>query len=615
MREREPQPKEPGPLAEAPGQAKSQPGAMGQAHTPEVIHRLQRQVGNQAVQRLLVQRSLADVDAEDLNRLWVEIRKALESHLDDGPHKSACVDLSVKVLQAMARRTIDLSSDSPSLCTNLEVFFPARLQKVMPTSTSALDHFVSALDAALDKIHEQMVAIARSEMFDTDFTVEGTADAAKVARQTLTMEQRSTADDKGLASLFSGAGEKPDPVSSAIMEASRSLYAVGQKLGGRLSSAIDKCIRATTGQLTVPRSPTTSDTGPSVPECQKLLEATLLDTLSGLELQELGDPGLELLLGSFATMPLVTVAEKLLLTPDRDRRLSGGQQAIVAGHVFGFSLSVDDVSGDMAPVISALLDLPSDAVRQQDLEPKWIKSLTVTMKGRPLDAVGGSYSGFDKHIWVGGNQKPDQVASTVRHEVGHAVDERIGWSRDKKYEASEHGGWKIYADDDAKRIMVEEVLAGTGNPIGDWPTEAKEWARATLFKLTKSPLFSYVEVESLRPRLANPKDKKAEAYVDELFGCKAFRIIDHLRLSDSWRSEVGGSQIGQRVFAKNQSYNQWMSFDLTARQTKVSDYQFYAPAEWFAELYSHYYSTMPRGASISPAAKKTIEAILKITSD
>ena len=272
----------------------------------------------------------------------------------------------------------------------------------------------------------------------------------------------------------------------------------------------------------------------------------------------------------------------------------------------------------MCPETCARCSRPSststpDAVLQHGSETKWIKSLTVTMKAARLDAAGGSYSSIDRHIWVGGKQKPEQVAATVRHEVGHAIDERIGWTTAKRYEAPEHGGWKLYRDAAGKRALIDELLTATASPVLSWTGPVREWADEALLALLDRWLFADHQTEVLAQKIGATGDgSKTSQFVKELFASEAFRVIDRLRLSDAWNSGVGGAPLGERVYRKNHSYNQWMSFDLAARDTKVSNYQFYAPEEWFAELYSHYYATKPRGKELAAPAKASIEAILKV---
>lgn len=618
MKQREPEPsrpaKEPDSRTAASEPASTPAGQVGPATSRDTILFLQRHAGNQAVQRLLIQRTLADVDPPELEKLWKVVKTAIGAELADGAEKAACEDLTVKVLQAMASRAIDLYEDSAWYCTMLENFLPGRLKGVFPEGTDSIGEYVTALGSVLGKVHAAIVDVAVRDIGSDTFSVQVASDALNEGKKALELEGRGTTkNDEGFAALFGGPAATPSTVPPAFMAASRPLYDLGQKLGDPLGAVIDEVIRQTATAAPASADSPTPEADPGALPYQTLLDSRLLAAVISLDLHSIGDVGLKMLLKSFAPIRVHEVAEKLLLSPERNTRLSGGQQAIVAGHVFGFGISVDDVSADVSPVIEELLRLPQDAVRQHGVEPKWIKSLMVTMKSEHLDAAGGTYNSYDKHIWVGGKQNPTEVAGTVRHEVGHAIDERIGWSKDKKYEAPEHGRWKVYANDADKASMIEEVLAGTKDPSVGWPAEARTWARDALVRLLKSPIFPFAETPELQDRLDSSGGGSAEAYVQPLFASEAFRMIDSLRgNSNTWRFENGGRVLGERVYTHNASYNQWMSFDLRARATKVSNYQFYAPAEWFAELYSHYYATEPRGEAIPPAAKTAIEAILKI---
>ena len=61
-------------------------------------------------------------------------------------------------------------------------------------------------------------------------------------------------------------------------------------------------------------------------------------------------------------------------------------------------------------------------------------------------------------------------------------------------------------------------------------------------------------------------------------------------VDNPWYSHLpnGGTPLAGRIFQKSYA-SQWTAYTLAARDRKVSQYQFRAPGEWFAEAYAAYY--------------------------
>ena len=64
-----------------------------------------------------------------------------------------------------------------------------------------------------------------------------------------------------------------------------------------------------------------------------------------------------------------------------------------------------------------------------------------------------------------------------------------------------------------------------------------------------------------------------------------------------WWIEAPDMGDGRRLndFVLLQSQGVWFSYSFAARARQVSNYQFRAPKEWFAEAYTWYYDPDPRG--------------------
>ena len=63
-----------------------------------------------------------------------------------------------------------------------------------------------------------------------------------------------------------------------------------------------------------------------------------------------------------------------------------------------------------------------------------------------------------------------------------------------------------------------------------------------------------------------------------------------LSLDDPWYRHLpsGGTPVGAKIYQRSYSA-QCTSYDVAARAKKVSQYQYRAPGEWFAEAYPAYY--------------------------
>ena len=70
--------------------------------------------------------------------------------------------------------------------------------------------------------------------------------------------------------------------------------------------------------------------------------------------------------------------------------------------------------------------------------------------------------------------------------------------------------------------------------------------------------------------------------------CKAIRYDGSKGLWDKGGSAASTHAIGGRVYQESYK-DDWWSYDLTARKKGVSAYQFRAPPEWFAEIYSAFF--------------------------
>lgn len=170
---------------------------------------------------------------------------------------------------------------------------------------------------------------------------------------------------------------------------------------------------------------------------------------------------------------------------------------------------------------------------------------------------------------------------TVRHEVGHAVDQRLSATAQHAAESA-WGGWRAFGADVASvaRAMIESAAG----PIHGWRNRAERerlvaWVARRLDQRDGAHLARALrELDFLDP--AERARVKADPVLPALRAC----FVD----DQPWLRSDGGLALGGRIY--QESYrNLWFSYDQAARARKVSLYQFRAPGEWFAEAYAAYY--------------------------
>jgi len=167
------------------------------------------------------------------------------------------------------------------------------------------------------------------------------------------------------------------------------------------------------------------------------------------------------------------------------------------------------------------------------------------------------------------------------HEVGHAVDDKKGFMATKGQDP-EFGGWREH--------KIEEVADKVG--------EAKEFYKAYP-KLERGFLQAYLVavLNKSDPAKVLAAHAGAPAAKDPLWkrlgNHQAIKTCEAIRLkgSDSGlfdSSDPSDYRIYGRVY--QESYEgKWTSYIFEARKKKVSNYQFRAAGEWYAEAYATFF--------------------------
>ncbi|MGH7043856.1 MAG: hypothetical protein ACREFY_17250 [Acetobacteraceae bacterium] len=179
---------------------------------------------------------------------------------------------------------------------------------------------------------------------------------------------------------------------------------------------------------------------------------------------------------------------------------------------------------------------------------------------------------------VGAVENLNYFKATTLHEIGHAVDTKQGIMSDSRMAGPDLGGWKketIETVTDAYYTTSFASFATTGGPT-----------EADLRSFIKSMLESG---DCAKPASAGVTLGSLFAKWDEIYasaGCTNCKKIRNADLSP-WDHPVPA---GDRAYHEGYG-GSWFSYLMSARSKGVSNYQWRAPPEWFAELYAYYHMT------------------------
>lgn len=199
--------------------------------------------------------------------------------------------------------------------------------------------------------------------------------------------------------------------------------------------------------------------------------------------------------------------------------------------------------------------------------------------------------------------------SVVRHEVGHAVDNRLSLNATYCVGASKAAGgaWVSQPTGGVAAAMV----AASGGYINGMPA-----ARKTAVVAALQWCITNRRPDRIRQRVTAAMSIVPSAQrTGVINSVMADQSVAALQLAFSGKNpgnpwyrnaDDGGITVGSRIY--QEAYpGEWWSYLASSRSRKVSQYQFRSPYEWIAEAYNAYYAPPTRGTLLQSrdAATKT----------
>ncbi|MGM9491720.1 eCIS core domain-containing protein [Ideonella sp. YS5] len=237
-----------------------------------------------------------------------------------------------------------------------------------------------------------------------------------------------------------------------------------------------------------------------------------------------------------------------------------------------------------------------------------------SQKPTALDAnrqaiVAGSYQGGLQELSVNREEIKPQPGSaaappvsnlpgTLIHETGHAVDQQLGFSTGPEAAKPERGGWKSYGRPplDCAHDMVEDSNGAIKTALAPQQrSDVETQIAATLQRPNADTLVDNIGRLPWFAGLPKPTQKRVR-------NDRALPAVGIGMNSPWFLADGGGEHLGDHVYQRSYP-GEWVRYRHEARSRRVSDYQFRAPGEWFAEAYATYYAPDSRGQGAKLADK------------
>ena len=212
-----------------------------------------------------------------------------------------------------------------------------------------------------------------------------------------------------------------------------------------------------------------------------------------------------------------------------------------------------------------------------DTSAGWDNSAVVGLQG-PTGAVMSSKS-------IYGGTMP-QFNQTLRHEIGHAVDNQLTIMAAVQSEPWA-GAWQNHGNATA---WVDAMIAAGGglNGHGYPATDVADYRAAMIRAATNATTF-LTELNNIRaaktPAQAPVASAPTTGPVTVLNATNTWHFGSTFWSANTWKPQNG------RNFVRGYGdQNHWWSFADAKLAQKATDYQFRAPKEWFADAYAVYYA-------------------------
>jgi hypothetical protein len=195
----------------------------------------------------------------------------------------------------------------------------------------------------------------------------------------------------------------------------------------------------------------------------------------------------------------------------------------------------------------------------------------------------------------------DEVA---RHEIGHAVDRELGLpSYNILGKTDEAGHWQTYFDAAGYRQAAEQMVAGSNGPIHRLPaSERTHVIDAMVLSMEHSDTSYFL-------RAIDHAHEHGDVKTDPVY-----RVMTKgLAVENPWlhSNAIAGRHYHQGYTGTGEggSGARWVSYREEAwKNHRLSEYQFRASGEWFAEVYAAFYTPVegqPKGALVKDKLPET----------
>ncbi len=218
--------------------------------------------------------------------------------------------------------------------------------------------------------------------------------------------------------------------------------------------------------------------------------------------------------------------------------------------------------------------------------------------GTDAAVTGNMVGGSQDNIYQDGTGAPNanirQFNATLRHEIGHAVDSSRaimdGWMGVKAA-----GGWLKYG---SYTEFVDAIIAAHGGMNYGSADLNTKYRQAMIDAVTAKPAITFNQALVAKGGTALPADPGGP--VSAVFLPKSYSPASNGPwYNHDWKTAPNGRNFHD-AYGHPSSLYSFIASERTNR--KVTDYQWRAPGEWFAEVYQVYYAETENATPDAPPA-------------